>query len=312
MADLLITGADGQVGWELARRAKAAGLDAVALGRAGLDIADRTAVARVVAEAAPRVVVNAAAYTGVDQAEREPDLVYAVNRDGPGFLGAACAGPGALLVHISTDYVFDGSNPAAYGEGDATAPLGVYGASKLAGEAAVGTSGARHVILRTSWVYGVHGRNFVKTMLRLAAERERLGVVDDQRGCPTFAGDLADALLALATRELAGGLPPDGLGTFHCAGQGATTWCGFARAIFRLVASALPRVPVVDAITTADYPTAARRPANSVLDCGRLAAVHGLALRPWPDALAEMLGTFLAGVEDAPAERHVQPQSGSP
>lgn len=312
MADLLITGADGQVGWELARRAKAAGLDAVALGRAGLDIADRAAVMRVVAETEPRVVVNAAAYTGVDQAEREADLAYAVNRDGPGLLGAACAGTGALMVHISTDYVFDGTKPGAYQEDDATAPLGVYGTSKLAGEAAVRTSGARHVILRTSWVYGIHGRNFVKTMLRLAAERERLGVVDDQRGCPTFAGDLAGAVLALAKRELAGGLAPGGLGTFHCAGQGATTWCGFAREIFRRAGSSLPRVPVVDAIATADYPTPARRPANSVLDCGRLAAIHGLALRPWPDALAEMLGTVLAGAEDAPAAPHLQRQSGSP
>ncbi|MCA8933230.1 MAG: dTDP-4-dehydrorhamnose reductase [Rhodospirillaceae bacterium] len=312
MADLLITGADGQVGWELARRAAAAGLDAVAVNRAGLDIADRAAVARVMAQVAPRVVANAAAYTGVDAAETEADRAFAVNRDGPGFLGDACAAAGALLVHISTDYVFDGTKPGAYGEDDATAPLGVYGASKLAGEEAVRASGARHVILRTSWVYGVHGRNFVKTMLRLGGERDRLGVVDDQHGCPTFAGDLADAVLALASRELAGGFAPGGLGTFHCAGQGATTWCGLARRIFQLAGPHLPHIPVVDAIATADYPTPARRPANSVLDCARLAQAHGLALRPWPDALAEMLDAVLAGTESRAATPQLQRQSGSP
>ncbi|MFC5355640.1 dTDP-4-dehydrorhamnose reductase [Azospirillum himalayense] len=296
MVRLLLTGADGQLGWEVARRAAPAGIACRSTGRATLDITDRDAVRRLVREAAPSVVVNAAAYTAVDKAEADADAAYAVNRDGPAHLAEACADAGVPLIHVSTDYVFDGSKPTPYREDDPVAPLGVYGASKLAGEEAVRRLCPRHVILRTAWVYGVHGHNFVKTMLRLGRERDRLRVVDDQRGCPTFAGDLADTLLALAERldVTAGAMPAEGFGTFHATGQGATSWCGFARRIFELAAPHLAKVPHVEAITTADFPTPARRPANSVLDCGRLARVHGLTLRPWEMALPGMLDSVLS------------------
>lgn len=289
MVDLLITGAEGQLGFELARRAAARGLSAEALGRSGLDVCDGEAVARTVAALAPKVVINAAAYTAVDRAESDAATAHAVNRDAAAHLAAACAARGAALIHVSTDYVFDGTKAGAWREDDPVAPLGVYGASKLAGEAAIAAALPRHVILRTAWVYGVHGANFVKTMLRVGRQRDTLRVVDDQHGCPTQAGDLAEAILSIARSIVDERMPAEGWGVFHCAGAGPTTWCGFAREIFRQAAPRLERVPTVEAIATADYPTPARRPANSVLDCERLARVHGLRLRPWPEALGEML-----------------------
>jgi dTDP-4-dehydrorhamnose reductase len=291
--DILLTGANGQVGWEVARRAQ--DLSVRALTRSDLDISDAAAVQALVAATAPRVVINATAYTAVDKAESDAATAFAVNRDGPAHLAAACARADIALVHISTDYVFDGSKTGAYVENDPVAPLGVYGASKLAGEDAVRASGVRHLILRTAWVYGVHGHNFVKTMLRLGRERDLLKVVDDQHGCPTFAGDLAEAILALSRRLIAGTVSGADHGTFHCVGQGATSWCGFARTILDRAAPHLGKHPHVEAITTADYPTPARRPANSVLDCTKLTRVHGLTLRPWQDALADMLHSTLAG-----------------
>lgn len=304
-ADILLTGANGQVGWEFARRAPAAGLSVRAFGREELDIADNDAVARAVAAVAPRVVVNAAAYTAVDKAEGDRERAFAVNRDGAAHLAGACAARGIPLVHISTDYVFDGEKDGPYVEDDPTGPLSVYGESKLAGESAVRAFLDRHVIVRTSWVYGVHGHNFVKTMLRLGRERDVLRVVDDQHGCPTFAGDLAAALLTIAHRVASENLPDDAYDTFHCAGAGAVTWCGFARRIFEVAAPMLGRAPTVEAITTADYPTPARRPANSVLDCGRLSEVYGLALRPWDAALRDMLNETLGAAPAAAAETGV-------
>lgn len=292
--DILLTGAGGQLGREVARQAAAAGLAVHAAGRDELDVTNGAAVAHAVARLAPRLVVNAAAYTAVDRAETEPEAAHAVNRDGPAHLARACALAGAPLVHVSTDYVFDGSNGAAYSEGDAVAPLGVYGASKLAGEQAVRAALDRHVILRTSWVYGVEGGNFVRTMLRLGAERDVLRVVDDQRGSPTAAADLAAAVLAMARRLLERAPPAGGFGTFHCAGGGETTWHGFAGEIFRLAAARGARVPRLEPITTADYPTPACRPATSVLDCARLGRVYGIRLRPWREALAETLDRILA------------------
>lgn len=292
--EVLLTGAAGQLGWEVARRASARDLRAAALAHADLDITDRAMVRELVAARAPKVVVNAAAYTAVDKAESERERAFAVNRDGPAHLAEACAATGAALIHVSTDYVFDGTKRGAYVETDPVGPLGVYGASKLAGEEAVRTRAPRHIILRTAWVYGVHGANFVKTMLRLARERPELRVVDDQRGCPTAAGDLAEAVLDIAGRIARGTVPPEGFGTFHGVGSGEVTWCGFAREI---VTQAGPRLgkppPPVVAITTAEYPTPARRPANSVLDCGKLARVYGLSLRHWRAALADVLDDLL-------------------
>lgn len=290
--DVLLTGARGQVGWEVARRAAAAGFTVKACGHSDLDIAQRDAVARAVDDAAPKAVINAGAYTAVDKAESERDAAFAVNRDGPANLTDACARAQIPLIHISTDYVFDGAKTSAYVENDPVAPLGVYGASKLAGEDAVRSSGARHVILRTAWVYGIEGHNFVKTMLRLGRERDTLRVVADQHGCPTFAGDLADAILAVV-RNVTANPKPDMWGTFHCVNAEATTWNAFARKIFDLAAPKLGKKPVVEAITTADYPTPAKRPANSVLDCGKIKRIHGIALRPWPAALEDVLNVIL-------------------
>lgn len=303
MVDLLLTGAGGQLGWEIARQCGTEVLSCQALDRRGLDITDAAAVARTVADLRPAAVVNAAAYTGVDRAEGERAAAFAVNRNGAAHLAEACAAVGSALIHISTDYVFDGTKVSAYGEEDPVAPLGVYGASKLAGEEAVRRLCPRHIILRTAWLYGVHGRNFVKTMLQLGRDRETLKVVDDQHGCPTAASDLADVVLTLVRRLRDGAVTDDGLGTFHCTGRGATTWCGFAREIFRLAAPVLGTTPRVEAVTTAQYPTPARRPANSVLDCSRLARVHGLALRPWRDALAEKVPEMLAAVSAAANSR---------
>jgi len=293
MTDILLTGAGGQVGSEIGRRGRHAGLTVCALDHLGLDITDRDAIRAIVDGIQPRIVVNAAAYTAVDRAESDRAAAFAINRTGPSFLAEACAKANIPIVHLSTDYVFDGRKNGAYHEADPTAPLGIYGASKLAGEEAVRSLTQRHIILRTSWVYGVYGHNFVKTMLRLAETRDSIDVVDDQSGCPTFAGDLAAAVLQIARAMIASTPDSIGYGTFHCAGAGETTWCGFAHEIFELAGLVLTKTPTVKRICTAQFPTAARRPQNSVLDCGRLDAVHGIRLRPWRLGLKEMLQTVL-------------------
>ncbi|NKB43487.1 MAG: dTDP-4-dehydrorhamnose reductase [Alphaproteobacteria bacterium] len=303
-ADVLITGANGQLGWELQRRATASSRTARAFTRTDLNITDADSVARTIEAASPKVVVNTAAYTAVDKAETEPAAAFAVNRDGPANLATTCAELNIPLIHISTDYVFDGTKPDAYSEEDAVAPLGVYGESKLAGENAIRASDAEHVILRTAWVYGVHGHNFVKTMLRLGEKQDALRIVGDQHGCPSFAGDLADTILKISDRMRSGDVPANGHGTFHCTGEGSTTWCDFARTIFELAGPTTGRVPTVDGITTAEYPTPARRPANSVLDCGKLTRTYGITLRPWQEALAEMLQFTLS--EDTGAAKEMR------
>ncbi len=292
--DILLTGAGGQVAWEIERRAAAARLSVKALSKLELDITDNKAVHSVVAATGPQIVINAAAYTAVDKAETDKERAFAVNRDGPGHLAAICAAREIPLVHISTDYVFDGAAKDPYMEEDFTAPIGIYGDSKLAGEAAVRAFLDRHVIVRTAWVYGEHGHNFVKTMLRLGRERDVLRVVDDQRGSPTFAADLADALIVLARRLIGETLPEEAYGTFHYTGGGAVSWHGFAEKIFDLAARDLGRRPKVEPITTAEYPTPAKRPANSVLDCSKIGRIHGIMQRPWEDALKEMLAKTLA------------------
>ena len=299
MTGIMLVGANGQLGWEVARRAADDAIQCHPLDIEQVDITQRNAVFGAVERLEPAIIVNAAAYTAVDKAESDAGTAYAVNRDGAGYLAEACAAAHVPLIHVSTDYVFDGESQTPYRETDRTAPLGVYGASKLAGEEAVRQSCPNHLILRTSWLYGVHGRNFVKTMLRLARVRERVRVVGDQHACPTSAGDLADAILTLAGRLQSGDWPEDGFGTFHLTGQGATTWCGLAREIFAAAAPTLGRQPEIEAITTTDYPTPARRPLHSVLDCGRIARVHGIALRPWQPALAE---TVTASLAQSPAE----------
>jgi len=295
---ILLLGADGQLGTEL-RRSLAGQGELVAATLSGsldgasceaADFARPATLPALLARVAPDVVVNAAAYTAVDRAEQEPELAFRVNADAPDILAAECARLGATFVHYSTDYVFDGTATRPYREGDATAPLGVYGASKLAGEAAVRGSGARHLVFRTAWVYAAHSHNFLRTMLRLAAERDTLRVVADQVGTPTPAALLADA----TARVLRDGAARSGL--WHLTPAGHTSWHGFAEAIFAgaVARGLLARAPEVEAIATSDYPTPAKRPAYSVLDCGAFQRDFGIALPHWRDALDGVLDALAA------------------
>jgi dTDP-4-dehydrorhamnose reductase len=283
---LVVLGASGQVGRELCRLAWPAGYEITGFDRNGIDITERAAVVAAIARERPQIVINAAAYTAVDRAEAERDAAWAGNCQGPANLAAACRDAEIALIHLSTDYVFDGTKPGPYREDDPVNPLGVYGQSKEAGDRAVRETLRRHVILRTAWVYSAHGHNFVKTMLRLAGEHPVLRVVADQIGSPTSAADIAGAIRTVVERLDNGNRS---WGTYHFTAGGAVTWHGFAEAIFALAAPWRGPPPLVEAITTADYPTPARRPANSVLDCSRIGAVFGIVPRGWPDALAEVI-----------------------
>jgi dTDP-4-dehydrorhamnose reductase len=272
---ILLTGATGQVGWELRRTLAPLG-EVRALDRFGLDLADVPTLVASVRALQPDVIVNSAAYTAVDKAESERDLAFAVNATAPRVLAEEAKRIGAYLVHYSTDYVFDGEKSAPYAEDDPTGPINVYGESKLAGERAIAAAGGRHLILRTSWVYGPRGKNFYLTMLRLARERPELRVVDDQIGAPT-----SSLAIARATADLIGKAAQ---GLYHMTAAGETSWCGFARAILARAGLATPVV----AIATSDYPTPARRPRNSRLDCSKLLREHAVALAPWEEQLAEV------------------------
>jgi dTDP-4-dehydrorhamnose reductase len=284
---LLVFGTTGQVAREIARAAPARGVVLTALGRAEVDLADSVACAAAVMAAEADAVVNAAAYTAVDRAESEPDLAHAVNAAAPGAMAEAAAARGLPFLHVSTDYVFDGTPGRPWREDDPTGPLGVYGRSKLEGEAAVAVAGGPHAILRTAWVFSAHGTNFVKTMLRVGAERDALRVVDDQLGGPTPARAIAEALVTIAEGFAAGrGVS----GVFHFAGAPETSWAGFARAIFAARAEQTgSRVPEVVPIPTRDYPTPARRPLNSVLDCTRIRETYGIAQPDWRAGLRAVL-----------------------
>ncbi|HRN61327.1 MAG TPA: dTDP-4-dehydrorhamnose reductase [Luteimonas sp.] len=291
---LLLLGANGQVGHEL-RRALAPLGDLVCTTRSGMlgdgsaceiaDFDDPASLAALVARIAPDVVVNAAAYTAVDKAETDRDAAFRANAEAPGELARACARRDALLLHYSTDYVFDGSGTRPYREDDPTSPLGVYGASKLAGEEAVRASGARHMIFRTAWVYAAHGRNFLLTMLRLAKERDELRVVADQVGTPTPAWLIADTTAAILGRPFAAS------GLWHLTARGGTSWHGFAEAIVDVAHARglIDRVPRVVPISSAEYPTPARRPAYSCLDVARLEGDFPIRLPDWHDALPKAL-----------------------
>ena len=288
---ILLLGGNGQVGHELRRSLAPLG-DVVVTTRDGrltdggscesLDLTESDAVDALVERISPDAVVNAVAYTAVDRAEDEPDLAFAINAEAPGRIARACVARGASLIHYSTDYVFDGSGNRPYRETDPTAPLGVYGRSKLAGEQAVADSGACHLILRTAWVYGLHGANFLRTMLRLGAEREELRVVADQVGSPTPAWLIADVTAAILRHGI---VEP---GMRHLVGAGQTSWHGFAEAIFAeaQVRGVIERSPRVLPITTAEFPTRASRPGWSVLDPARLVAEYGVGIPPWRHALA--------------------------
>ncbi|MDR6790422.1 dTDP-4-dehydrorhamnose reductase [Sphingomonas sp. BE138] len=291
MRDLLVTGANGQVGDALQRAGLPEGWQVVALDRAALDLTDARAIAAKVAERPWAAVINAAAYTAVDKAESDQVTAWQVNALAPAAFAAACATAGVPLVQVSTDYVFPGDKQGAWGVDDPVAPLGVYGASKLGGELAVRTSGARHAIVRTAWVVSAHGSNFVKTMLRVGAERGALRVVADQHGSPTSAADLADTLARIAIRLAGDGEAPTG--TFHFSNAGATTWAGFAEEIFRQSRARGGATASVEGIATSEYPTPARRPANSLLAHDAIERAYGITPRAWPDALGDILDDLI-------------------
>jgi dTDP-4-dehydrorhamnose reductase len=285
MMSLLILGAQGQVGRALLAQASRAGVRHEALGHAECDITDPIAVGRAVS--GRNFVVNCAAYTAVDRAETEAEAARAVNALGAGTIAAACAAAGIPLVHLSTDYVFDGESPWPEREDDPPRPLSVYGQSKLAGEIAVRERLDRHIILRTSWVFSAHGQNFVKTILRLASTQAELRIVDDQVGGPTAADDIARAILRIVDTSARPGFAD--WGTYHFSGAPAVSWCAFARAI------AQPSVPVLP-IATTDYPRPARRPLNSVLDCSRISDVFGIEQPDWRVALRQVLQELTLGM----------------
>lgn len=292
MAEALVLGGGGQLGRELARTPPPAGWTVRAVPRAAADITDPTAIGRLLDESPQtRAIINAAAYTAVDRAESDREAAFAVNATAPGMLAAACAARDLPFVHVSTDYVFDGGSERPWRENDPIAPLGVYGESKAAGEDAVRRAGERHVIVRTSWVFGALGANFVRTMLRLAGERPSLTVVDDQTGCPTWTGNLARVLLEVARKAAAGDAAR--FGTFHYADEGPVTWCGFARAIFDRAGRLGVSVPEVRPITTADYPTPARRPRYSVLSTEKIESTYGIARGRWSEGLDRSIPELL-------------------
>ena len=281
---ILITGKNGQVGKELSRLYRSRG-DVVLTGRDECDLSNEQSIRDTVQRVRPAVIINAGAYTAVDQAEKEPGLCFAINAHAPRVLAQEAARLDALLIHYSTDYVFNGEKAVPYLESDSVSPVNVYGESKAAGEAAMAEVAARFLVLRTSWVYSAHGKNFLRTMLRLGAERPELRVVDDQLGAPTSAAAIASATARLV-EESPSGTP----GIYHMTAAGSTSWCGFARAIFQ--AGVLSTQPRLQPIASSDYPTPARRPANSVLANDKFANAFGFRLPTWQqqlnDVLAEM------------------------
>ncbi|MDF1552134.1 MAG: dTDP-4-dehydrorhamnose reductase [Deferrisomatales bacterium] len=300
----LVTGANGQVGRELVQRGRAQGIEVVGLDRTSLDITNAARVAEVVSGGGWDVVVNAAAFTDVDGAESQSDAAFSVNRDGAGALAAACSQAGLPLVHLSTDYVFDGGKGQPYTETDPVRPLNIYGASKAAGEDLVRENNPRHVILRSSWIFGAHGANFVKTMLRLSAGGAPIRVVDDQWGCPTAAEDLARVVWDIAVTVVAGNFAE--WGTFHYCGAGAISWYGFAQEVLRMAegsgrAASARLLP----IPSAQWPSAARRPNNTVLDCTRIAECFAVEQEPWVEGLREVL--LAMAVENRAEDSSPQP-----
>jgi len=285
---ILLIGAKGQLGWEILRQAPDSACNCIGIDIAEADLTDPGQVDRVIAATGPDLLINAAAYTQVDAAETDVRAAFAVNRDAAAHLAAACATAHIPMVHISTDFVFDGKKTTPYMETDPVAPLSVYGQSKAAGEEVVRRTLDQHLIIRTAWLYGVHGHNFVKSMLRLGREKRELGVVSDQIGCPTFAADIAAALLSIAHRIQSHSQIP--WGTYHLCGHGIVSWHGFAQRIFK-IAYRLDLVAAVKVIpiSTAEYPTPAPRPAFSAMSCEKINTGFGIESPPWQDSLENML-----------------------
>ena len=289
---MLITGANGQLGRELVRQGHRFNLALHAFKRQELDITQPNQVNTIVAKASPSLVINAAAYTNVDKAETEADLALEVNKIAPGYLARCCADRNIALIHISSDYVFDGIKGKPYYETDPIAPVGIYGQSKAEGEVAIRSVLKNHIILRTSWLYSVYGHNFVKTILNLGTEKKVIPVVADQFGSPTSAADLAEAVLTIAAKI--GSTADLDWGTYHYCGDGVTSWHGLAKEILQL---ASPYVPLqtkhVEAITTAEYPTPVKRPPYSALDCSRIKKVFGIDPKPWQQSLKRTIDRIL-------------------
>lgn len=285
---ILITGAQGQVGKELVSIAKQH-YDVIAAGRDELDITQGKDVAEYIESSQPDIVINAAAYTAVDKAEEDQEIAYAINRDGAKNLAIACAQHNIPLLHISTDYVFDGSKIDAYSETDSVSPLGIYGDSKWQGEEAIRTQPTQHIILRVAWVFGAHGNNFVKTMLRLAKDRNELNVVADQFGGPSPAKSIAKTLISLV--DIYQKDKSLNWGTYHYCGTDKTNWCDFAKEIFRQAndKGLINKEIRVNSITTAEYPTLAKRPQNSMLNCEKIKNTFGIDMPDWHDGLNEVL-----------------------
>jgi len=290
---ILVIGGNGQLGRELAAQGRPKGFLLKTVDLPEIDITSETSIRSVSEAFQPELVINAAAYTQVDRAEAEPDLCRAVNCDGPRNLARCCREIQIPLIHVSTDFVFDGKKTTPYTEEDPPAPLSVYGRTKMDGERAVQANIAHHLIVRTAWLYSVHGQNFVQTMLKLGAERNELGVVDDQYGCPTCAADLAAAILAMAqhiadSRDISWGI-------YHYCGQGVASWCGFARKIFELAGRHQQfKLKRIKPLTTAQYPTAAARPANSALDCSKITAHFGIRTIAWQESLEKTISRIYA------------------
>jgi dTDP-4-dehydrorhamnose reductase len=291
---IFVAGEHGQVAEALGSACVGRGHTFQLAGRARADLINRTVLGAAVSEFRPDLVVNAAAYTAVDKAEDEAERAFRLNRDGAENVAAGAAAARAPLIHLSTDYVYDGAKQSPYVETDAPRPIGVYGASKLAGESAIAAIGGDCVILRTSWVCSPSGNNFVKTMLRLATQRDEIGVVDDQWGAPTFAADLAEAIVSIGEFLVSEADRAAVTGIYHICGSGHTTRCRFARAIMQDSAQRGGPSCRVRAITTQEYPTRAKRPANSRLDCSKLARVFGIRLPPWEASLGCCLDQLIA------------------
>ena len=297
---IAVTGREGQVARSLAEVGPGRGHEIILLGRPTLDLMDPATIGPAIRAATPEVVINAGAYTAVDRAETEPEVAEAVNGRGAGVVAEVARELGVPVLQVSTDYVFDGAKPTPYVEHDPTGPLGAYGRSKLLGEHLVAEANPRHAILRTAWVYAPFGANFVRTMLRLAATRDEVGVVADQHGCPTSALDIAATLLGVAERMVAGPAKTSPSGIFHMAARGAAVWADVAEATFAASAARGGPTARVKRITTAEFPTPARRPSNSRLDGGKLERVFGIVLPDWRISLEAVVERLLREA-DAPA-----------
>ncbi len=288
---LLVVGAQGQLARALAEAPAPAGFEVIRRGRPALDLLRPDSIASAIEQENPDFVVNAAAYTAVDKAESEPALAFAVNSEGVGCLAEAAAARGLPVIHVSTDYVYDGTKREAYVETDSLNPVSVYGRSKLAGEQRLAACNPRHIILRTAWVHAPYGTNFVRTMLRLGATRTEIAVVNDQRGNPTYAPHLADAILRIVAELGRRGDGSGPWGVYHAASAGEATWFEVAREVFRC--SGGPGVPKLYPISTAEYPTPATRPANSCLDTRKLARTFGVCLPHWKSGIAECVARLV-------------------